>query len=149
MSLTTDLLTGLTTDLLTGLATDLNTQGLATYTGGAGGNVFFKELPTTPDRCVALTAYATIDDATRNESVVRVQFWFRGAAGNATDVDEFADAVFEWLQGMTDVDYGTVHVAQALRVSSIQIGMDDNKRNERSDNYAFQINTPSTSGRPE
>ena len=51
----------LTTDLLTGLATDLNTQGLAAFTGGAGGNVFFKELPTTPDRCVALTAYATAE----------------------------------------------------------------------------------------
>lgn len=139
----------ITTDLLTGLAADLNTQGLATYTGGAGGNVFFKELPTSPDRCVALTAYASSDDATRNESVVRVQFWFRGVAGVATDVDVLADSVFMWLQGMTHVDYGTVHVAQALRVSAIQLGMDDNKRNERSDNYSFQINTPSTSGRPE
>lgn len=139
----------ITTDLLTGLAADLNAQGLATYTGGAGGNVFFKELPTTPDRCVALTAYASSDDATRNESVVRVQFWFRGVAGVATDVDDLADSVFMWLQGMTHVDYGAVHVAQALRVSAIQLGMDDNKRNERSDNYSFQINTPSTSGRPE
>ena len=142
-------ITSVTSDLLTGLAADLNAQGLATYTGGAGGNVFFKELPTKPDRCVALTAYASSDDATRNESVVRVQFWFRGVAGSALDVDVLADSVFAWLQGMTHVDYGSVHVAQALRVSAVQLGMDANKRNERTDNYSFQINTPSTSGRPE
>lgn len=139
----------LTTDLLEGIATDLNTQGLATYTGGAGGNVFFKQLPTTPDRCVAITAYSAQDDAAQNLSTIRVQFWFRGSPSVATDVDDFADAVFLWLQGMTHVDYGTVHVAHALRVSAVQLGMDDNKRNERTDNYSFTCNTPSTSGRPE
>jgi hypothetical protein len=139
----------ITTDLLTGLATDLNTQGLATYTGGAGGNVFFKELPTSPDRCVALTAYATIDEPKIARSSIRVQFYFRGIAGAATDVDDLADDVFSWLQGREDFWYGSdLHVIQAFRVSAIQLGMDDNKRNERSDSYQFDCDLPITSGRP-
>jgi hypothetical protein len=138
----------LTTDLLTGLATDLNTQGLATYTGGAGGNVFFKELPTKPDRCVAITAYASIDEPKIARSTVRVQFWFRGSADIATDVDDLADAIFLWLQGREDFTYGDVHVVQAFRISAIQLGMDDNKRNQRSDNYEFDLDLPLTAGRP-
>ncbi len=138
-----------TSDLLAGIAADLSTQGIATYTGGAGGNVFFKELPPFPGRCVAITAYASQDAATENLSTIRVQFYFRGAADSATDVDDLADAVFLWLQGMTHRDYGTVHVAQALRISTIQLGLHANKRCERSDNYAFTCNLPQTSGRPE
>ena len=139
----------ITSDLLGGLAADLNAQGLATYTGGAGGNVFFKALPASPDRAVALTAYASQDDATQNLSTIRVQFYFRGSRDNVTDVDDLADSVFLWLQGMQHKNYGVVHVAHALRLSAIQLGSDDSKRSERSDNYAFTCNLPSTSGRPE
>lgn len=138
-----------TTDLLTGLATDLNAQGLATYNGGAGGNVFLKALPTTPDRAVALTAYAATDEAAENLSTIRVQFWFRGNPNVATDVDDLADSVFMWLQGLQGRTYGSVFVAQAFRVSSIQLGVDGSKRSERSDNYSLICNLPSTSGRPE
>lgn len=138
-----------TTDLLTGLAADLNDEGLATYTGGAGGDVFFKALPTSPDRCIALTAYAAQDDPTQNLSTIRVQFYFRGTPNNATDVDDLADDVFLWLQGLQGRTYGTAHVAHALRISSMQMGVDTNKRAERSDNYALTCNLPQTSGRPE
>ena len=137
-----------TSDLLTGLATDLNTQGIATYTGGAGGNVFLKELPATPDRAIALTAYASIDDPKVARSTVRVQFWFRGVVGNSVDVDDLADDVFLWLQGLEDRTYGDVHVVQAFRVSSVQLGVDDNRRAERSDNYEFDLDLPLTAGRP-
>jgi len=139
----------ITSDLLSGLAADLQAQGLATYTGGSGGNVFFKQLPATPDRAVAVTAYAAQDDPAQNLSTIRVQFYFRGATDDAMDVDDLADSVFMWLQGLQHRDYGTVHVAEALRISAIQLGADARKRNERSDNYAFTCNLPSTSGRPE
>ena len=139
----------ITSDLLGGLAADLNAQGLGTFTGGSGGNVFFKALPVKPDRAVSLTAYASQDDPTQNLSTIRVQFYFRGNANDATDVDDLADSVFLWLQGMTHRDYGTVHVAHALRISTIQLGTDDSKRSERSDNYSFTCNLPQTSGRPE
>lgn len=138
-----------TSDLLTGLATDLNTEGLAVYNGGAGGSVFFKELPTAPDRAVALTAYSSQDDAAQNLSTIRVQFYFRGARNNSVDVDDLADSVFLWLQGLQGRQYGSVYVAHALRVSAMQMGVDENKRGERSDNYAFTCNLPQTSGRPE
>lgn len=139
----------ITSDLLQGLAADLNTEGLATYTGGAGGTVFFKALPTSPDRAVAITAYSSQDNATQNLSTIRVQFYFRGAAGSATDVDDLADGVFLWLQGLQGRQYGDVYVAHALRISTMQMGVDTNKRCERSDNYAFTCNLPQTSGRPE
>ena len=139
----------LTSDLLIGLATDLNTQGLATYDGGVGGNVFFKELPASPDRAVALTAYASSDEAAENLSMIRVQFWFRGVTDDTLDCDDMADAVFAWLQGLQGRTYGTVHLTHALRVSTVQLGMDAQRRNERSDNYSVFVNTPSTSGRPE
>lgn len=139
----------ITTDLLTGLATDLNAQGLATYTGGPGGTVFFKQLPTSPHRCVALTAYAATDDATQNLSTIRVQFLFRGNVNSATDVDDFADPVFLWLQGLQGRTYGSVFVAHALRVSTVQLGVDQSKRSERSDNYSLTCNLPQTSGRPD
>lgn len=139
----------ITSDLLTGLAEDLNAQGLATYTGGAGGNVFFKALPTSPDRAVAITAYASQDDATMNLSTIRAQFYFRGDPNDATDVDDLADAVFLWLQGLQGRDYGSVYLTHALRVSTIQMGIDDSKRSERSDNYVLTCNLPQTSGRPE
>ena len=139
----------ITRDLLSGLATDLNTQGLATFTGGAGGNVFFKALPTSPDRAVSLTAYSSQDEVTEALSTIRVQFMFRGNPDDATDVDDLADAVFLWLQGLQGRDYGTVHVTHATRVSAIQLGIDDSKRSERSDNYSLTCNLPQTSGRPE
>ena len=139
----------ITTDLLTGLATDMAAAGLGAFTGGPGGTIFFKELPTKPDRATAVTAYASQDDAAQNLSVIRVQFYFRGVPNSATSVDDDADAVFLWLQGLQGRQYGSVWVAHALRISTIQLGVDDSKRSERSDNYAFTCNLPETSGRPE
>lgn len=140
----------ITSGLLAGIATDLDAQGLATYTGGAGGTVYFKELPTSPDRCVALTAYATVDEPRIARSRVRVQFYFRGDPNQALTVDDDADAVFEWLHGRQDFYYaaGGIHVIQVYRISSIPGGVDGSKRSERSDNYEFDLDLPTTSGRP-
>ena len=130
-----------TTDLLTGLSTYLAANGVTTP-------VFFKALPTAPDRCIAITAYAATDEPKVALSHVRVQFWFRGIVNNSLDVDELGDSVFNLLQGAEDLTFGTPHVVQALRVSSIQLGADANKRSERSDNYELDLDVPITSGRP-
>jgi len=130
-----------TTDLLTGLSAYLDTNGITTP-------VFFKALPTTPDRCIAITAYSTLDEPKVAASKVRVQFWFRGIVNNSLDVDELGDSVFNLLQGAEDLTFGTAHVAQMLRVSSGQLGADDSKRNERSDNYELDVDVPVTPGRP-
>jgi len=130
-----------TVDLLTGLSPYLAANGVTTP-------VFFKALPTTPDRCIAITAYAATDEPKVALSHVRVQFWFRGIVNNSLDVDELGDSVFNLLQGAEDLTFGTAHVVQALRVSSIQLGADANKRSERTCNYEFDLDVPITSGRP-
>jgi hypothetical protein len=138
----------ITSDLLTGIATDLNSQLIATFTGADGGNVFFKELPPFPDVAVALTAYSSVDEPKIAASTVRVQFWFRGAVDDSLSCDVMADAAFDYFQGLEDRTYGSVHVAQAFRVSSIQLGADSQRRHERSDNYEFDLDLPLTAGRP-
>lgn len=141
-----------TRDLLEGLATELNNAGVATYAptyAPTDTGIFFKELPAGQDRAVALTAYATSDQPKIALSVIRVQFWFRGKVNDSVDVDDLADSVFNVMQGIEHRQYGTAHVVQALRVSSIALGVDGSRRHERSDNYELPVNVPTTSGRPE
>lgn len=130
-----------TTDLLVGLSAYVAARGV----NDPG---FMKALPTAPDRCFALTAYSTSDQPKVAATKIRVQFWFRGIVNNSLDVDEFADSVFNLLQGAEDLTFGTAHVVQILRVSSMQHGIDANKRSERSDNFEFDVDTPTTPGRP-
>jgi Bacteriophage minor capsid protein len=130
-----------TTDLLTGLSAYVTAHGVT-----APG--YMKGLPTTPDRCFSLTAYSTSDEVKIAAGKMRVQFWFRGIVNNSLDVDELGDSVFDLLQGAEDLTFGTAHVAQIFRVSSMQHGADANKRNERSDNYELDVDVPVTPGRP-
>ena len=124
--------------------------GLAAYVsaGGIADPGFMKALPAGPDRCYAITAYSASDEAKVSLSKIRVQFWFRGAVNNSLDVDDLGDDVFNLLHGIEHVQFGTAHVNQMLRVSSIQLGADVNKRNERSDNYELDVDVPVTPGRP-
>ncbi len=133
MSFTKDLLLGLT--------------GLVSA-GGIADPGFMKVLPTGPDRCYAVTAYTASDEAKVALSHVRVQFWFRGIVNDSLDVDELGDAVFNLLHGIEHVQVGSAHINQMLRVSSIQLGADANKRSERSDNYELDLDVPVTPGRP-
>jgi hypothetical protein len=130
-----------TKDLLLGLSAYVTAHGV-TDPG------YMKALPTLPDRCFALTAYATSDEAKVALSKIRVQFWFRGVVNNSLDVDDLGDDVFNLLHGLEHVQFGTAHVNQMLRVSSIQLGADAAKRNERSDNYELDVDVPVTPGRP-
>jgi hypothetical protein len=139
-------------DLLVGLAQNLAGQGVGVYSPGApvastDTLILFGELPTSPDRCIALTLYASRDEPVQNLSTVRVQFMFRGAANNTLDVGDLAASVFGVLQGVTHRDYGTAHAVDCLRVSTVPLGMDGNKRMTRADNYEIPVNTPYTAGR--
>lgn len=147
MSFTTDLLTGLAQyldDAGTGVTYRTATPYLPDETG-----VFFGLFPTSPDRCVTLTAYATSDEPKIALSKIRVEVAIRGEVNNSLDVDSIGDAIFNALQGMEHRQFGTAHVVQALRVISAAAGVDDNKRSQRSDSYAFDVNVPATIGRPE
>jgi hypothetical protein len=144
-----------TTDLLRGLAQFLNDQGIGVVYKPDGGyvagdtGVFFKGLPTSPNRVVAISAYGATDEAKIALSHLRVQFWFRGNPDDSLDVDDLGDAVFQAMQGLEHQTFGTAHVVQALRVSSVQLGIDGSKRSERTDNYALDVNVPTTTGRPD
>ena len=130
-----------TADLLEGVAVWLAAQGVGVYRPDsvhpAGETaVTLKRLPTAPDRAVAVNVYDTRDDLTTPLREVMVQLRFR-APGPLTAVDEFADSVFPLLHMRHHFDAGTVRVQRAVRRSSAPMGADDNRREERADNYAL------------
>lgn len=133
-------------DLLTGLAQYLNDSGVGIYRPSVpyqSGDVaiVFGELPTQPDRVIGLTLYGSSDEEVQNLSRVRVQLMMRGAPNLALDVGSVATAAFSQLQGLSYRDFGTAHVLRVARVSSVPLGVDQNKRTLRSDNYVIDVNT--------
>lgn len=140
-----------TRDLLVGLAGEIASAGLGTYgtvVADPNTGIYLKALPTSPARAVALTVYASTDEAVVTLSQYRVQVWCRGKADLAVDVDDLADDIFSVLQGLENRTYASVHLAQCLRISSVSLGADGSKRFERSDNYEVHLDTPATPGRP-
>jgi hypothetical protein len=139
-------------DLLTGIAQLLNDQAVGVYktTGTYAATdtaIVFGELPTSPDRCIGLSLYSATDAPKQNLSTVRLQVMMRGAVNNSLDVGDLATAVFGVLQGLEGRDFGTAHAVQVGRISAVPLGLDSNKRSERSDNYQADINTPYTTYR--
>lgn len=129
-----------TKDLLLGLKAELVAAGITDP-------IFFGDLPSTPNRVVALGAYAAVDEPTVAASTLRVQVMARGVENNSLDADDLADDIFTALQGLEDRTYGTAHVAQCLRVSAVPLGIDSLKRWTRADNYELNVDLPLTAGR--
>lgn len=137
-------------DLLTGVAQLLVDEGVGVYKtlyAASDTAIVFGELPTTPDRCIALALYAATDAPKQNLSTVRMQVMMRGVPDNTLDVGDLATAVFSALQGMEQRDFGTAHAVQVGRVSAVPLGIDANKRSTRADNYQIDVNTPYTAYR--
>lgn len=146
-------MSGWTRDLLVGLAQDIAAAGVGVYRPAGGyvpsdTAVVFGDLPTAPDRCIGLTAYASLDEVAVNLSSVRVQFYLRGAAGNSMDVVDLNDDLFAALQGLGGRQYGAAYLVDARRVSAVPMGVDGSRRSEISANYELDVNTPATVGRP-
>jgi hypothetical protein len=140
-------------DLLTGIAQILNDAGAGSYKPAGGYTaaetaIVFGELPTSPDRVIALSLYGFTDAINQNLSSPRLQAMLRGNPNDSLDVGALAVEVFNALQGLAGVDCGTAHVVQCNRFSVVPQGVDGNKRYERADNYALDVNTPATPGRP-
>lgn len=135
-------------DLLLGIAALLDGQSVATYRDGtayAAGEtaIVFGELPSTPDRAIALALYnGPADEVTQNLSHPRLQLMFRGSPGLPLDAGDLADAAFGVLHGITHRDYGLAHLVQSLRVTAVPLGVDGNRRTMRADNYQLDVNTP-------
>jgi hypothetical protein len=144
---------GYTNDLLDGLAQTVAAAGIATYRSDGTAYLTtetalsFKNMPDQPDKAIVLTGYGTQDSPNQALGQERVQFWFRGPAADARVVDDLADSVFLLLQGATHLQFGTCHVIQILRISTIPGGQDESRRWERTDNYAIDVNPPATANR--
>ncbi len=143
---------GFESDLLDGLASFIAAGGIGvtyrptgTYLAGETG-ISFSKMPDTPDRCVVLTAYPVTDEVNQNLSTVGVQIRTRGTT-DPFDVGDLDTAIFQLVQGLTHRDFGTCHLVQLLRRSSIPMGQDSNDRWERSSNYYADINPPATANR--
>lgn len=136
-------MSGFTRDLLVGLKADLVAAGIATP-------IYFGDLPTTPDRAMALTAYSAVDQPKVALSTLRVQVMVRGIPNDSLDGDDLADSIFNALHGLENRSYasGTVHLVQCLRISAVPLGIDTSKRSTRADNYECDVDLPLTAGRP-
>ena len=110
--------------------------------------IVYGDLPTTPDRAVAITAYGALDEPKVALSKIRVQVMCRGLPSNNIDADDLADAIFDALQGTEDLWWGDVHLVQCFRISAVPLGADTSKRSTRSDNYELDVDLPLTAGRP-
>lgn len=139
-------------DVMLGIAQLGDTAGVwdydpAGYDASETG-AFFKKMPDTPDRCVVITAYTIANLPNQPLDKMNVQIRFRGLPDNETDVDELGGAAFALLHGLTDRTFGGVHVTQMLQKSSLPMGLDQNNRWERSDNYTLDVDVPATANRP-
>lgn len=128
-------------EVLTGLAAFLDSEGVGTWRGDgtpySPGEtaVTLKRLPTSPDAAIAIASYDVEDGTDQPVHRVLVQLRFR-AGGSRTAVDDLADAAKTVLHMRHRYDLpGGVRVQRSRRLSVADLGTDDNRREERADNY--------------
>ncbi len=140
-------------NLVTGLAEHIAAAGVALW-DPAGGYadtetrtcLMYRAVPLAPDRIISLGEYGPTADVDQADAVARVQARIRGDRDPRT-VDGIADSLFDLLHGATRLYLGGVSVVQVRRISTAQLGPDENGRWERTDNYEFQAMRP-TAHRP-
>lgn len=140
-------------DLLTGIAQMIADNGIGAYrTAGAyqpnETAIVFKAMPTSPDRAIVLTAVPMTDAVFTPMGMTLVQARCRGLPGDPLDVDDLGDALFDLLHGLRDHTFGSVHIIQCLRNSSVPMGQDASKRWERVDHFYIDLDYPPTTNRP-
>lgn len=130
-----------TSQVLEAAAQRLAAQGVgdydpqAVYPADATG-IILMAVPTTPDRVLTLTVYA-IDDSPDPADDVRtfmLQVRTRGLRFPPTDVHDLAEAARDALTVHHDT-WTDLSVDRCYRVSTIPLGADGNRRQERTDNY--------------
>lgn len=146
-------------DLLDGLAQTIATAGIASYaTSGVYATsqtgVYFSQMPPGAegqppgtDRAIVLTAYSVGDAVGLPMGQIGVQIRTRGTP-DPRDVNALADPIYLLLQGLTNVTFGSCHVIQMLRKSSIPMGQDVNRRWELSQNFVCDVDLPASVNRP-
>lgn len=126
------------------------TLGLLDYVTAQGVTVMLVagDLPSTPDQVVGVTLYGSVDWVEVARADVRMQFMCRGAVNDSLSAADLADGLFGILHGLEDLWIGDLHVALCSRLSVVPLGVDDNKRVLRADNYELLVDVPSTARRP-
>lgn len=101
-----------------------------TYTAGEVG-VFYGPIAAAPDRAVGVRIYAAADERAEHYAWRRVQLRVRGARDRPDGADELAAAAFAALQGLSRVG----GISGVSRQSMAPAGADENRREERTENY--------------
>ncbi|WP_233202015.1 minor capsid protein [Cryobacterium sp. Y11] len=91
--------------------------------------IFYGALGTTPDTAVGVRVYAAGQDL--DVAWRRVQIRVRGAQGRPDGADVLAALAFAALQGLSRVG----GISGISRLSIAPAGADDNRREERTENY--------------
>lgn len=94
--------------------------------------VTLRDLPSAPDTAVAIEIYNVESAMVLPDTEVRVQFTFRG---HGDDADDFADELFSVLHGKHHFRAGDVEIERAKHLYAAPLGVDDNQRERRTDNY--------------
>lgn len=98
--------------------------------------IFYGAIGLLPDRAVGVRVYGTNDE--RHLGWRRVQLRLRGDPGRPDGADELAGIAFEVLQGFSRRG----GISSISRQSMSPAGADDNRREERTENYLVVLDNP-------
>lgn len=141
-------------DVLEALASRFDAKGFGKYraagdyTADETAIVFF-DMPDFPDRVICLSAWTMAQQPVQSQDRIKLQVRCRGTRNDVLDVLSVRGPIFDDLQGLTDVMFGSVHAIQILQRSALPLPTDANDRKEHSDNYDIDADVPATANRPE
>ncbi|GAB3224120.1 hypothetical protein GCM10027447_12410 [Glycomyces halotolerans] len=133
-----------TTDLRTGCAETLHAAGAGTWRDDGtaylpGETAIVRgRLQETPDRQIALNVYGPITDNSASDVTYGIQALVRGDAEDPDSVDTVADAVFDALDGLEHITWGSVEISQVIGRPGTDLGPDSSDRYERTLNFHVQ-----------
>lgn len=136
------------TEFLTAIATLLDSAGVGTFkTSGtytsAETAITFDQLPTDPDRAIAINLYP-VTDSGNTDSVQGIQFRIRGPRNDRRFVKDTTDQIFDALHDLKHTTWGNTPVVRVYRNSGANLPFDSNNRQEATQNYYAQISRSGT-----
>ena len=93
--------------------------------------IFYGALGTAPDTAVGVRVYGATDSLAEHYGSRRVQLRMRGEPGRPDGADALAAPAFAALQGLSRLG----GINGVSRLSMAPAGADDNRREERTENY--------------
>lgn len=137
-------------DLVAGVAQLLEDAGAGTwrptgaYLAGDDRPIFAQELPSGPNRALAVAHYPVTNVARTNDTVEGIQVRNRGVPGDIVTTNDDADAIRAALDGLQHVVLGSTHVSLIEWRSGAPLGQDASRRWETVQNFYLFTARPST-----